>query len=80
MYPYVIHFRAVAERAVIPPEERDRLHAAARQYQEATEHSDRARDYLVQAVKDAKSAGGSVRVIAAEIGVAPRTVTVWLAK
>ncbi len=70
----------MTQRAAIPPEERDRLHAAARQYQEAAERSDRARDDLVQAVKDAKSAGGSIRMIAAEIGVAPRTVTVWLAK
>lgn len=58
-------------QGVIPPGERERLHAAAAGVDEAAAE-------MKAAVRAAWDAGGSVRVIAAELGKSPRTIQTWL--
>lgn len=58
-------------RGVIPPHERERLRAAASNVNNAVAE-------LKAAVQAAWRAGGSVRVIAEELGKSTRTIQTWL--
>jgi DNA-directed RNA polymerase specialized sigma24 family protein len=61
----------VTARGAIPPRERQRLH-------EASSDVDTARSKLREAVVAAHRAGGSFRVIAAELGVSTNTIQNWI--
>jgi len=57
--------------ATIPPQQRRRLHAAARNVSDADQE-------MRAAVHDAHQAGGSIRAIATEINRSTRTIQNWL--